>query len=102
MRPPPLKKQPNKDKADAAREWVGAQLRLLGMNARDILEQCIKSAAEKYRGCSEDDLGGAVEDEVQRQMKTIQVLPPIMDEYRRFVVITVGREEVFKDGVSPP
>ncbi|OCH96636.1 hypothetical protein OBBRIDRAFT_717952 [Obba rivulosa] len=99
LRSPPLKGQP-KVKTDAAREWIARQMGLLGMDSREILEECIKGAARQYMDFGEDELAAAIDEEVLRQMRDMQLQPTIMDDYRRFVVITGAGAEKFRDGME--
>ncbi|EMD41671.1 hypothetical protein CERSUDRAFT_110243 [Gelatoporia subvermispora B] len=98
-RAPPLKGQA-KVKADAAREWIAQQMSILGKNSRELLEECIKSAADQYKHITEADIGGTIDQEVLRQMKSMQMQPAIMDDYRRFVVITSAGSDKYRDGIE--
>ena len=80
-------------------------LRLPSMNARQILEECLRIAAEQFANTSDADLPMAIEKEIARDMLRMQMQPVIMDKYRRFVVVK-GRAQnpsdfrVDKGGVS--
>ncbi len=80
-------------------------LRLPSMNARQILEECLRIAAEQFANTSDADLPMAIEKEIARDILRMQMQPVIMDKYRRFVVVKgKGQSETYfredKCGVS--
>lgn len=74
-------------KGDASLLWTRWQLRLPSMNARQVLEECLRVAAEQFANVSDADLSMAIEKEIVRDMLRMQLQPVIMDKYRRFVVV---------------
>ena len=80
-------------KGDASLLWTRWMLRLPSMNARQILEECIRVAAEQFANTSDADLPMAIEKEIARDIHRLQMQPVIMDKYRRFVVVK-GRGQV--------
>ncbi|KAM5538264.1 hypothetical protein V8D89_008151 [Ganoderma adspersum] len=74
-------------KGDPSLLWTRWMLRLPSMNARQILEECLRIAAEQFANTSDADLPMAVEKEIARDILRMQMQPVIMDKYRRFVVV---------------
>ena len=68
--------------------WIEGTLRFAPMNARQILEECINIAAKQFATTSEADLPMAIEKAIADDMLRMQLQPAIMDDYRRFVVLT--------------
>ena len=73
------------------------------MKARQILEECLRIAAEQFANVSDADLPMAIEKEIARDTLRMQLQPVIMDQYRRFVVVKGQSETYFREdkcGVS--
>ncbi|KAH9947673.1 hypothetical protein B0H21DRAFT_316591 [Amylocystis lapponica] len=83
--------------SDSAITWIGQQFKMLRMNARDILEECIALSRDQYANVQESELPLAIEREISRDLWNMQLQPVIMDEYRRFVVVN-GRSDRFLTG----
>ena len=83
----PIVSRESAPKCDPSLLWTRWMLRLPSMNARQILEECLKIAAEQFASTSDADLPMAVEKEIARDMLRMQMQPVIMDKYRRFVVV---------------
>ncbi|KAI0651606.1 hypothetical protein C8Q79DRAFT_996983 [Trametes meyenii] len=85
--------------ANPALLWTRWQIRLAGLDARGILEDCLNVAAEQFANTSEADLPMAVEKEIARDLWHMQTQPVIMDNYRRFVVFKTKQDAFFvEDG----
>ena len=82
---------------DPALLWTRWMLRLPSMNARQILEECLRIAAEQFANTSEADLPSAMEKEIARDLRRMQIQPAIMDNYRRFVVLKSKSDTYFAD-----
>lgn len=72
-------------------------IRVAGLDARGILEECLKLAAEQFANTSEADLPAAIEQEIVRDLLRMQTQPVIMDNYRRFVVFRTKQDVCFAD-----
>ncbi|KAI0374422.1 hypothetical protein BV20DRAFT_1041377 [Pilatotrama ljubarskyi] len=72
--------------------WTRWMFRLGGLNARGILEECLKLAAEQFANTAEADLPLALEKEIVRDLVRLQMQPAIMDNYRRFVVFRTKQD----------
>lgn len=77
--------------------WTRWMIRVAGLDARGILEECLKLAAEQFAHTSEADLPAAIEQEIVRDLLRMQTQPVIMDNYRRFVVIRTKQDVYFAD-----
>lgn len=77
--------------------WTRWMFRVAGLDARGILEECLKLAAEQYVNTSEADLPAAIEQEIVRDLLRMQTQPVIMDNYRRFVVFRTKQDVYFAD-----
>jgi hypothetical protein len=86
---------------DPTMEWVSSQMRTLSLDARGILEECIRQFSCKYPNISESAWSSAVEAEISKDLSLMQMQPAIMKEYRRYVVIKGPRDHIEwdKDGV---
>ena len=83
--------------------WTRWMLRLPSMNAREILAESLRVAAEQFANTSEADLPQAIEKEIARDLRRMQIQPTVVDNYRRFVVITSRSDKYFAEdsaGVS--
>ena len=83
--------------------WTRWMLRLGSMNARDILEECLRVAAEQFSNTCEADLPLVIEKDIARDLRRMQIQPVIMDDYRRFVVLTGKADQhltQYQDGAS--
>ncbi|RPD81739.1 hypothetical protein L226DRAFT_541401 [Lentinus tigrinus ALCF2SS1-7] len=78
---------------DASLAWTRWTLRLPSMNARQILEECLKLAAEQFANTAEADLPRAIEEEIARDLSRLQNQPVIMDNYRRFTVVNTQHDK---------
>ncbi|KAI0936045.1 hypothetical protein AcV5_004288 [Taiwanofungus camphoratus] len=96
LRAPPLTQCP-KPNNDPAIEWVGWQLRLLRSDARGLLEECMRLATEQYPNTPEAELPIAIQQEITRDLLSMQMQPAIMDKYRRFVVVKTSNDHCFED-----
>ena len=74
--------------------WTRWMLRLPSMNARQILEECLRIAAEQFANTSAADLPVAIEKEIARDLLRMQLQPVMMDNYRRYVVLK-GRSDTY-------
>ncbi|EIW64911.1 uncharacterized protein TRAVEDRAFT_140212 [Trametes versicolor FP-101664 SS1] len=77
--------------------WTRCMIRVAGLDARGILEECLKLAAEQFANTSEADLPAAIEQEIVRDLLRMQTQPVIMDNYRRFVVFRTKQDAYFAD-----
>ena len=73
--------------------WIEGTLRFAPMNARQILKECINIAAKQFATTSEADLPVAIENAIAKDMLRMQLQPAIMDNYRRFVVLTGAKDK---------
>ncbi|KAI0359145.1 hypothetical protein OH77DRAFT_1502266 [Trametes cingulata] len=77
--------------------WTRWMFRLAGMNARDILEECLRLAAEQFANTAEADLPIAIQSEIVRDLRRMQMQPAIIDSYRRFVVFSTKQDAFLAD-----
>ncbi|KAI0670147.1 hypothetical protein C8Q78DRAFT_1039423 [Trametes maxima] len=77
--------------------WTRWMVRLAGLDARGILEECLNVAAEQFANTSEADLPATVEKEIARDLQHMQTQPVIMDNYRRFVVFKTKQDTYFAE-----
>ncbi|TFK90228.1 hypothetical protein K466DRAFT_574381 [Polyporus arcularius HHB13444] len=78
---------------DPSLVWTRWTLRLPTMNARQILEECLKLAADQFASTSEANLPQAIEEEIARDLWRLQNQPVIMDNYRRFTVVRTNNDK---------
>ena len=82
--------------------WVSWQTELPLLQARDILERCLRSFVEQHTELPEEQWSSSVEREILSSLASIQLQPAIMDKYRRFVVLDGQQGEGHTPGgVSP-
>ncbi len=77
--------------------WTRWMIRVAGLDARGILEECLKLANEQFASTSEADLPRAIEQEIERDLLRMQTQPVIMDNYRRFVIFRTKQDVYFAD-----
>ncbi|KAI0639158.1 hypothetical protein C8Q77DRAFT_1079774 [Trametes polyzona] len=92
--PPPQLANPQ---VDPSLMWTRWNLRIAGMDARGILEECLKLAGEQYANTPEADLPLAIEKEIERDLVRMQTQPAIMDNYRRFVLFRTRQDTYFAE-----
>ncbi|KAJ3541216.1 hypothetical protein NM688_g6118 [Phlebia brevispora] len=88
---------------DPRMEWVAWVAGTSPWNAKTILVQCMKQLDERFSKTPIRDLSYAVEKETMSDFRQLQCQPAIMDNYRRFVLITESRNDApdtCKDGVE--
>lgn len=73
------------------------------MDARTLLEECIRTAKEQYSDVKAE-LADAIQKEIARDLWALQMQPAVMDEYRRLVVVKSKSSDRYftedKEGVS--
>jgi hypothetical protein len=72
----------------ARRAWGDSQLVSNFKGATNVLSECRASYNRKYANMSAGERQRAILDEISNDMLSWQLEPAVMDEYRRFVVIT--------------
>ncbi|KAI8995359.1 hypothetical protein BD414DRAFT_435102 [Trametes punicea] len=77
--------------------WTRWMIRVAGLDARGILEECLRLAAEQFANTSDADLPMAIEREIERDLLRMQVQPAIMDSYRRFVLFRTKQDVHFAE-----
>ncbi|CDO70283.1 hypothetical protein BN946_scf184942.g83 [Trametes cinnabarina] len=82
---------------DPALLWTRWMVRASTLDARGILEECLRIAAEQFANTADADLPLAIEKEIARDMMRMQVQPAIMDNYRRFVVFRTKQDSFFAE-----
>jgi len=84
--------------------WVSSQLKLLSLGAPGMLEMCLSAFSAQYSNTPIAQLSGTVEAEISKDLLRMQTQPSIMEDYRRFVIITTsaGPADSNKDGVRFP
>ncbi|OBZ79786.1 hypothetical protein A0H81_00527 [Grifola frondosa] len=92
-----LVQAPPLDSVRDDKPWIGEALKMSCLDARGILDECIKIAVQQYRDISEADLPLAIEQQIARDIGSMQLQPAIMDKYRRFVVIKGRADRHFKE-----
>ncbi|TBU35002.1 hypothetical protein BD311DRAFT_649012 [Dichomitus squalens] len=88
-------------KGDPSLLWTRWMIRLPSMNARQILEECLRIAAEQFANTSDAELPVAVEKEIARDLLRMQMQPVMMDNYRRFVVLKGRSDTYFQEDRCP-
>ena len=94
------------DNPDPTMEFAAWLYRIPSMSRKDILEECLKLLDEHWTKVTQNTKGKqlmqVVEDAIIQDLCQIQLLPVIMDNYRRFVLITEDRNDnnLERDGVS--
>lgn len=73
-------------------------IRVAGMDARGILEECLNLAAEHFANTVEAELPAAIEKEVARDLLRMQSQPAVIDNYRRFVVFRTNQDSFLPEG----
>ncbi|KAI0336075.1 hypothetical protein GY45DRAFT_1342187 [Cubamyces sp. BRFM 1775] len=96
LQAPPLVRDPPAQQNPAIL-WTRWQLRVSGLDARGVLEECLERAAEQFANTSDADLPAAIEKEIARDLVRMQVRPAIMDHYRRFVLFRTKQDAFFAD-----
>lgn len=81
-----LLRAPTTNHSTRAKKWIGWQLQLLDMDARTLLDECIRTAKEQYNDVKAE-LADAIQKEIARDLWALQMQPAVMDEYRRLVVV---------------
>ncbi|KAI9066660.1 hypothetical protein FKP32DRAFT_1565322, partial [Trametes sanguinea] len=92
--------QPSRDppaKGDPALLWTRWMIRIARLDARGILEECLRVAGEQFANTADADLPMAIEREIARDMMRLQVQPAIIDNYRRFVVFKTKQDGYFAE-----
>ncbi|OSD05970.1 hypothetical protein PYCCODRAFT_1065885 [Trametes coccinea BRFM310] len=84
-------------KGDPALLWTRWMLRIAGLDARGILAECLRTAAEQFANTTDADLPMAIEREIARDMMRMQVQPAMMDNYRRFVLFRTKQDGYFAE-----
>ncbi|KII93643.1 hypothetical protein PLICRDRAFT_35872 [Plicaturopsis crispa FD-325 SS-3] len=98
LRAPPLTRNVALPVNDPIRRWISWQLRLSGLDARDLLADCVKKFVEHYSNYTGHSLSDAFESEITKDMLHMQGQPTLMRNYRRFVVITgAGDDHILPD-----
>ena len=96
---PAAVKQPHK--ADPTTEWQQWVLSLPCSSQREIMEKCTQLLETRFSKVSDKNLPHEILAEVLYDLRQMQLQPTIMDNYRRFVVMTEGRNDLLEaDGVS--
>ena len=72
------------------------------LDPRGILERCLRGFSQQYSELPEEKWTPQVLDELSSVLTSLQMQPSIMDQYRRYVVITGKQDKVGYDrsGVS--
>lgn len=83
-------KAPTKYNDDA---WVVDTFEKQLLEVEDMLQECIKSSIERFANCSETDILVEADREISQDLINMELQPPFMDNYRRFVVIRAASEE---------
>jgi hypothetical protein len=65
-----------------------------------ILEDCLRSFSKEYSDYPEERWNFRVLDELGTILSSLQTQPCIMDEYRRFAVITGKQDKIAADWVG--
>lgn len=82
--------------------WAEWLMKLQFSEPKDVLDQCVTMLPEKFHQLSDKELTQTVEKEVLADIARLQLNPDIMDNHRRFVLITETRKETSaeSEGVS--
>ena len=72
------------------------------LDPRGILERCLRGFSQQFSEFPEEKWTPRVLDELSSVLTSLQMQPSIMDQYRRYVVITGKQDKVGYDrsGVS--
>lgn len=105
---PPLLRAPRRSNervdvtVDLRKEWSEWLINLQLSEPTDILVQCTEMLQKAFPKLSDKELTSTVEKEVLADMGQMQLQPDLMDNYRRFVIITETRNDqsMESDGVS--
>lgn len=98
---PPLTRRPAEDPnthkmIDPAMSWITTQLKILAATPRVMLENCLESMRRVQANNKDQDLATVVSQEVLSELWRAQFQPAMMDNYRRYVVVT-GKKDTCKD-----
>lgn len=87
---------------ESGQGWVTSQLKLLSLNATGLLKECLSTFTARYSNTPRSQLSSAMEAAISGDLLRMQTQPSIMENYRRYVVITAtGADQVEsnRDGV---
>lgn len=87
---------------DPQLSWINSQLELFSLKATSLLEKCLGIFAAQYTNIPIAQLCTTVDTEISKDLLRMQIQPSIMENYRRFVIITASTSQADsnKDGVS--
>ncbi|KAI0076249.1 hypothetical protein K474DRAFT_1282466 [Panus rudis PR-1116 ss-1] len=89
---PPLARRPAQSKTadkkwdDPTTAWISSQIKILPMNARELLAHCMQAFHERYPNFNTTTLQSRLTKDLIQETRDMQYQPRLMDEYRRFVV----------------
>jgi hypothetical protein len=67
--------------------WVRSQLKLLALTASGLLEECLSAFSAQYANTPDTDISSVIKGEITENLLHLQSSHPIIENYRRFVVI---------------
>ena len=82
--------------------WIRWQQEMTMLDPRGILERCLRGFSQQFSEFPEEKWTPRVLDDLSSVLMSLQMQPSIMDQYRRYVVITGKQDRVGYDrsGVS--
>lgn len=84
---------------EARLDWIRENWIRRPPNPRKILEFCVRAFNSKYANIQETEWESTIFREISSDLSSMQLQPVIMEEYRRFVIITSDRDShVKQDG----
>jgi hypothetical protein len=83
-------------------EWIRRHQGTTVLESRSILEDCLRGFSKEYSDYPEEKWTFRVLETLHSTVSSLQVQPCIMDQYRRFAVITGKQDKIAADwgGVS--
>jgi len=78
-------------------EWIRRHQEASMLEPRGILEDCLRSFNKQFSDFPEEQWNYQVLKELRPMLSSLQTQPCMMDQYRRFVVIKGGRDDIASD-----
>lgn len=100
---PPLNKPPKLEAHrvdrfdDPAMDWTCWCTGLLSMGPKELMQECRTMLLAKHGKKSDSQLAKVVEQDILTDMVQMQRQPSLIDQYRRFVLITETRNDAAQE-----
>jgi hypothetical protein len=91
LQSPPITRNPLYD-LDPAFHWLTRQWKMLSMQPRQILEECMTAWRDSHSAHQRPEWPSVIHKNITDELARMQMQPQIMESYRRFVVIRAPSE----------